>query len=74
MKVWATSHNGIELEDGQRIKIYDKTDAYKVIVDGHIWYTPSAFMVHDNGANSDYLLYWYLKADRKDGYEIEVMA
>jgi hypothetical protein len=74
MKVGACSHNGIELENGQIIKIYDKEDAYRIVVDGYIWYTPSAFMVHDNGANKDYLLYWYLKYDRKDQYEIEVIV
>lgn len=73
IKVGATSANGIELEDGQLIKIYDKEDAYKLVVDGYIWYTPSAFMVHDNKDNRDYLLYWYIKADRKDQYEIKII-
>lgn len=73
-KVGVKSSNGIELEDGQVIKIYDKEDAYKIAVDGYIWYTPSAFMVHNNKNNRDYLLYWYLKDDKGDQYEIEVIV
>lgn len=58
------SDNGIELKDGQHIKIYDKTDN-KLLVDGYLEYLPGAFMIN-NYDDHKYLLYWYI---REENYE-----
>jgi hypothetical protein len=72
------SDNGVELEEGQHIKIYDKRDSNKLLVDGYLEYLPSVFIINNNDGNK-YLLYWYIREENydeisnKDKYQIEVV-
>jgi len=76
MKVGLKDINGIELQDGQHIKIFDKRDnEYKV--EGVIKYVPAAFMIYPDDGSHQLLLYWYVRNDIVENslerYEIEII-
>ncbi|MDD4779166.1 MAG: hypothetical protein PHT02_00990 [Tissierellia bacterium] len=76
MKVGLKDINGVELKHGQSIRIFDKEDGYRMVVDGIINYVPAAFIIHPKDGSHDLLLYWYLRNDEiidvTERYDIEI--
>ena len=72
------SDNGIELADGQHIRIYDKRDLEELVVDGHLEYLPGAFIINNHDGKK-YLLWWYVREENfdeisnRDKYKIEAI-
>ena len=76
MKVELKDINGIELQNGQHIIIYDKLDN-KVAVEGVIKYVPGAFIIYPKDGSHKLLLYWYIRDDEventRERYDIDVI-
>jgi len=73
------SDNDIELANGQHIKIYDRREGNKLMIDGYLEYLPSAFMIN-NHDGSKYLLFWCIREQvfendipNREKYKIEVV-
>ncbi len=78
MKVGLKDINGKELQDGQRIRIFDKQE-HGYVVKGIIKYLPAAFMIYPDDGSHQLLLYWYVREDKiedemiaRERYEIEI--
>lgn len=80
MKVGLKDINNKELEDGQHIEIYDKSDD-RIVVKGIIKYTPGAFVIYPDDGSHQLLLFWYVRKDKfkddemsaRERYEIEIL-
>lgn len=81
MEVGLKDINGVELQDGQHIRIFDKQDN-KYVIKGIIKYLPAAFMIYPDDGSHQLLLYWYVRESKTDvdettareRYEIEILV